>query len=65
MKVSLTGPNDIQISNPQAVTATDGTPGITFTATIASDAALGARTVVLQNPKNDITAYAGGLEVVP
>jgi len=65
MKVSLTGPNDIQISNPQAVTATDRTPGITFTATIASDAALGARTVVLQNPKNDITAYAGGLEVVP
>jgi hypothetical protein len=65
MKVRITGPDDVSVSNIQSVTATDGTPGITFTAAIASDAALGARTVVLQNAKNDITAYAGGLEVVP
>jgi hypothetical protein len=65
MKVHLTGPDDIQISAIQAVTATDGTPGISFIATVGSDAALGARTVVLQGAKNDITAYAGGLEVVP
>jgi hypothetical protein len=65
MKVHLTGPDDIQVSNVQSATATDGTPGISFTATVGSDAALGARTVILQNVKNDITAYAGGFEVVP
>jgi hypothetical protein len=65
MKVRITGPDDITVSNIRSVTATDGTPGITFTAAVASDAALGARTVVLQNAKNDITAYAGGMEVLP
>ena len=65
LKVFITGPDDIAVSNIQSVTATDGTPGITFIAAVASDAALGARTVVLQNSKSDTTAYAGGLEVVP
>ena len=65
MKIYITGPDDIAVSNIQSVTAMDGTPGLTFTAAIASDAALGARTVVLQSSKDDITAYAGGLEVVP
>jgi hypothetical protein len=65
MKVHLTGPNDIAVSNIRAVTATDGTPGITFTAAVDANAALGARSVILQDTNNDITAYAGGLEVVP
>jgi hypothetical protein len=33
--------------------------------TVASDAALGARTVVLQNSNNDVTTFTAGLEVVP
>jgi hypothetical protein len=65
MKVRITGPDDITVSNIQSVMANDGTPGITFTAAVASDAALGARTVVLQDSNNDMTAYAGGFEVVP
>jgi hypothetical protein len=65
MQVSILGPNDIQISNVQGATATDNTPGITFTAAVAVDAALGARTVVLQTSSGNITTFTGGLEVVP
>jgi hypothetical protein len=65
MKVSILGPNDIQISNVMGTTATDQTPGITFTAAVAGNAALGARTVTLQSTNGNITAFSGGLEVVP
>jgi hypothetical protein len=65
MKVSILGPNDIQISNVVGVTATDGTPGLSFTAAVAGNAALGARTVVLQSTNGNMTAFTGGLEVVP
>jgi len=65
MTVSLSGPADIAISNIQSITSTTNVPGISFTAAVGSTAALGARTVVLQATNNDITTFAGGLEVVP
>jgi hypothetical protein len=65
MQVTILGPNDIQISNVTGITATDNTPGISFTAAVAGNAALGARTVVLQTTSGNITAFTGGLEVAP
>jgi hypothetical protein len=65
MKVSLTGPSDVAISNIQSITATDNTPGVSFTAAVDGNAALGARTVILQTTKNDVTTFSGGLEIVP
>lgn len=65
MTVTLSGPNDIGVSNIRGVKATNGTPGIAFDAVIGSSTAPGARTVYLKAPNNDITAFTGGLEVVP
>jgi hypothetical protein len=65
MKVSITGPNDITVGTLTAVTAQDGTPGVQFPITLTGSSALGARTVVMQDAKNDVTTFAGGLEVVP
>lgn len=65
MTVSIGGPNDISITNVRGITSTTGTPGVAFTASVSGGAALGARTVFLMNSQNDITAFAGGLEVVP
>jgi hypothetical protein len=65
MQVMISGPADITVSNIQSIMATDGTPGVAFQASVSSSAALGARTVVLQDTKNDITTFTGGLEVVP
>jgi hypothetical protein len=65
MQVSVTGPNDVTISNPQTIMSTTNTPGISFTAAAGSNASLGARTVILEDPKQDITTFTGGLEVVP
>jgi hypothetical protein len=65
LTVTIGGPQDIAISNVRSVTATDGTAGIAFDAAASGSAALGARTVFLRSANNDITAFAGGLEVVP
>jgi hypothetical protein len=65
MTVKVSGPPDITVSNITGITATDKTPGVAFQATVNSGAALGARTVWLQNPQNDVTTFTGGLEVVP
>jgi hypothetical protein len=65
MQVSVRGPNDITISNITAITSTNNTPGLSFTAVVAPDAALGVRTVVLQSSNGDVTTFTGGLEVVP
>jgi hypothetical protein len=65
MKASLSGPADITIGALQSITFTNNSTGISFTATVASNAALGARTLILQDAKNDITTFSGGLEVVP
>ena len=65
MKVTISGPSDIIIGNIRSITATNGTAGVAFDATVSSGAALGARTVRLQDPTNDITTFTGGLEVLP
>lgn len=65
MQVTITGPADIVVSNIQSIQSTKNVPGIAFTAAVSSDAALGARTVILQATNEDITTFAGGLEVVP
>jgi hypothetical protein len=63
MQISISGPGDIAVSNPQTIKATDGTPGVAFTVVVPPTAALGARTVILENGKQDITTFTGGLEV--
>ncbi len=65
MQVIVGGANDVAVANVQSIRATDGTPGISFDATVSGNAALGGRTVYLRNPQNDITAFTSGLEVVP
>jgi hypothetical protein len=65
MKVSITGPADIMVGSLTAITAQDGTPGVQFAITLTNSTALGARTVVMQDAKNDVTTFSGGLEVVP
>ena len=65
MKVSITGPGDISVGSLTAITAQDGTPGLQFPITLTGSTALGARTVVMQDAKNDVTTFSGGLEVVP
>ena len=65
MSVTLSGPNDIGMSNIRGVQAKDGTPGIAFDVVVGSTSALGARTVYLKATNNDVTAFAGGLEVMP
>jgi hypothetical protein len=65
MQVSITGPGDVVISNIQSIQSTNNTPGIAFSAAVSSDAALGARTVILRATNDDITTFSGGLEVTP
>lgn len=65
VQISISGPLDIPITNPQTISAKDGTPGVVFTVVLTPNTALGARTVILQNAQNDITTFTGGLEVVP
>lgn len=65
MTASFSGPSDITVSNINAVTATDGTPGLQFNIAVTSTAALGARTLILQSSSNDITTFAGGIEIIP
>ncbi|HET9696715.1 MAG TPA: hypothetical protein VFP40_07605 [Terriglobales bacterium] len=64
MTVTIGGLKDITVTNVSGITATDNTPGLAFTATAATGAALGARTVYLQNTSGDVTTFTGGLEVV-
>lgn len=65
MTLTIRGPKDIAFSSLAAITSTTGTPGISFIAVVDPNAALGARTVVLQTSKGDVTTFTGGLEVVP
>ncbi len=65
LQVTIGGPQDITTSNVRSVTSTSGTPGIAFDASVSAGAALGARTVYLRSANDDITAFAGGLEVIP
>jgi hypothetical protein len=65
MQVRIGGPSDISVANISGIQATDNTPGIAFMATANGKAALGARTVYLQNTNGDVTSFTGGLEVIP
>jgi len=65
MQVSVSGPQDIGVSNIRSIQAKDGTPGVAFDAVIGATSAVGARTVYLKAGNNDITAFTGGLEVQP
>ena len=65
MQVTITGPSDIVVSNIRSIQSTTNTPGIAFSAAVSSDAALGARTVILRATNDDITTFSGGLEVLP
>lgn len=62
---SVLGPADIQLTVNSAVKASDGTPGVCLNAVVSANAALGARTMMLQASNGDITALPGGLEVLP
>ena len=62
MTITISGPNDITVSNPVTIKSTNSTPGIQFNISVPANAAVGARTVFLQSG-NDITAFTGGLEV--
>lgn len=63
LTVTLSGPADITVSNPRTIKSTNGTSGIAFDVNIPANAAPGARTVFLRSSNNDITAFAGGLEI--
>ncbi len=65
MTASFSGPSDITVTNINPVTATDGTPGLQFNIAVTNTAALGARTLILQSSNNDITTFAGGIEIIP
>ncbi len=65
MQVSFSGPSDVTVSNINGVTATDGTPGLQFNIAVAAGAALGGRTLILQNSNNDVTTFTGGIEIIP
>jgi hypothetical protein len=64
LKVILSGPNDISISNLQTIKSTSGSSGIEFDVTVPASAAPGARTVFLEDSKGNVTAFAGGLEIL-
>lgn len=65
MQVRLSGPQDYSISNVSPIVSTDNIPGIEFQLSINGDAALGARTVILTDSRNNVTTFTGGLEVLP
>lgn len=65
MQVSVSGPSDITIANVRAITSTSGRSGLSFEATVAGNAALGGRTVIVRAPNNNVSVFTGGLEVTP
>lgn len=66
MTIAFSGPADITIDTAtvKGFTASNGKPGLSFQAAIASNAVLGARSILLKNTQSDITSFTGGLEVV-
>lgn len=65
LQVTIGGPPDITVSNIRSITSTGGTPGVAFDASVSAGAALGGRTVYLRSANDDISAFTGGLEVIP
>ena len=64
---SVLGPSDIQLTFVATVHANDAdqTPGVCLDVIVSANAALGARTVMVQASNGDITTLTGGLEVLP
>ncbi len=67
MKIAISGPNDLTVSNPITIKSTDNPPitGVAFTLVATPSASLGARTVILQDTNNNVTTFTGGLQVIP
>jgi hypothetical protein len=68
LQVSISGPGDITVGTPQLITCLSGstqTSGIQFPVNVSAGASLGGRTVLVTNSQQDMTAFAGGLEVIP
>jgi len=65
MTATVRGNSDVIVEALSPIVASDGTPGLSFLATINPNAALGCRTVVLTSPRGDVTTFTGGLEIVP
>jgi hypothetical protein len=68
LQVNISGPADITVGTPQLITCSSGSSqssGTQFPVNVSSGAALGARTVLITNSQQDMTAFTGGLEVIP
>ncbi len=66
MQISFSGPaGDITTSNAMDVATKSNppVPGVQMDMNVSSTAAVGARSVILQDTNNDITTFTGGLEV--
>ena len=60
--LTISGPNDISITNKKGVKSTDGTPGIQFDITVGGNAAVGARTLNVTQDSN-ASVFVGGIEI--
>lgn len=60
--VTISGPNDVTVGTNNVLS---GGGGIGFRITLGASTATGARTVFLKNAQGDITAFSGGLEILP
>ncbi len=65
LRVTIEGPQDIAVSNIHTIRSTNDDPGVAFDISVAGGAALGARSVVLRAPNDDVAVFTGGLEVLP
>lgn len=61
LTLSFSGPADIAVGGP--VLATQGCPGAIYPITVSAGAALGARSIILQDASSNLTTLAGALEV--
>jgi hypothetical protein len=63
LTISVLGPNDVSITNIRSIKSTSGLSGVQFTVDVNSNAAPGARTVLLQDAQGHMTTFTGGLEI--
>ncbi len=60
--ITVSGPNDVTVGQSNVLS---GGGGIGFRITLGASTATGARTIFLKNAQGDITAFSGGLEILP
>jgi hypothetical protein len=63
VQITIGGPGDITVSNIRSARSGNNDPGVSFDIAVSSGAALGARSVILRAPNDDVTSFTGGLEV--